>query len=227
MRGSGLGSHYRLLDSHERLRLSVKAMARDDDVERDRIERSAPRVTYSMPESAFTDRMMIAERIVLAVLAEVGPVVANICLLRALQPLLEAKVAWTVDTVATAAFAAAPVEIAGSVLDAALESEDKTRDWLPRRFGQLETMLTAYASPLAHALAGFSRTELEIEPCELVAAFVRPQIATIEWLLEQPAESACVANYERFLTGTWRWGLGLQPDPSADPKPWNSRGGCA
>lgn len=218
MRGNGLGRHYRRLDSGERLRLFIKAMARDDDAECDRIAMSAPRVSYDAPEPAFVDCWTTAERIVIAVLTALAPVAANVALLRALKPLIEAKISWTVDTVATAAFAAAPKEIAGCVLDAAFDAGDKTCDWLPGIFGRVETALTEYASPLAHGLAGFSRTELEIEPCELVAAFGRPEVATIEWLLELPAESARVDDWQRFLTESWRWRLGRQPDPPADPE---------
>jgi hypothetical protein len=64
MNSSTLGSrHYEAFSAHERFALTVEAMARRDDREADRLGDSCPRLTYRAEDSAFRERMRLANTI--------------------------------------------------------------------------------------------------------------------------------------------------------------------
>jgi hypothetical protein len=64
MNSSTLGSrHYEAFSAHERFALTVEAMARRDDRETDRLGDSCPRLTYRAEDSAFRERMRLANMI--------------------------------------------------------------------------------------------------------------------------------------------------------------------
>jgi hypothetical protein len=213
VKGDRVFRRYDRLTAEERFRLVVAAMGRRDTTDCDQLWQTSPRSTYRMPDATFTDRFDAAERVVLAVLMAVAPLTAKIELLRALRLLFATAVEWTVDESGFAAFYESTVNQHDRVPEAVLESDDRPRERLPDLIDRIESELTAHATALAHGLAGFCREELNLEPLDLIRAFAIPLLSDWEMLLELPAEADGAARYQRFLVGSWRWRLGLQPEP--------------
>jgi hypothetical protein len=82
---SGLHRHYDRLDSDERFRLDVLAMARGDTRESERLVSGCPRFSYTMNDVGFVERWRSAIEITLRVYVPLGEQLAQLQMIDALR----------------------------------------------------------------------------------------------------------------------------------------------
>ena len=78
MKASGLTKLYDRFTPDERVRLAIRALARSDDAEADRLARACPRKTYTMIDAGFTDRLEATEVLTLCIMVELLPRLARL-----------------------------------------------------------------------------------------------------------------------------------------------------
>lgn len=83
MNTNGVARHYGRIEADERFRLALRAAARDDHEELERLVRSCPKKVYRMNDAEFADRGESARLLAVLVVGEIRPHFARASLLRA------------------------------------------------------------------------------------------------------------------------------------------------
>jgi hypothetical protein len=233
---NGLARHYDVLTADERFRLVVEASARQDDTEVDRLKRTCPTKTYSMPDAAFFDRWQAGEFITLVVALDLTQHLAKME--------VAAASAWAAPHLRQlGADAAADAYMAGVRLGTKLAWQAAGRDGEPAQTGDAEPAIdagilavmaevgekpdilaTVSEGILSHMAAEvravwdgfdrFCRAELLLAPETVMAGYFAPMLGRLERQRERldrtAPEPAKVAEYVDGLTTGWRRWLGLE-----------------
>jgi hypothetical protein len=209
-----LGRFYDRLTAEERFRLVIAASGRDDLAEEELLFRTCPRCRYEAPDARFHDRFMYAERVVVATLLELVPILTRRDLLRELRPAIEFYNSWALDEAAYAAHLVLPEDHEDEPLERILEGGARPRERLRSLLDRLDASLETEAASLARGFGEFARDELGVEPLDLIVAFAAPLAPTFEELLDAAPVPERVIAFRQMLTATSRRYLGLQPEPS-------------
>ena len=198
MNSDGLTKLYDTLTADERFRLRIRAIARGDTANVDRLDRACPRKSYEALDSAYTDRLDASDTLTLCVLVEVLPKLSQLRMLSAVRQMLPSLVARATDAASMAyisghqsgiraAWSAAgkrgappelPVE--DDEVDAAIGDPDDLVATLARVLDGVAEKLAAEARTPRDALADFCREELGLSVEDLLGAWAQPALAVLE-----------------------------------------------
>ncbi len=199
MNTKGLAKFYDQLEPHERFRLVLRARARGDETEADRLGRMCPRKTYRMSDAAYADRLDLSGDYVLALLTELLPKLAKLRMVdtarvlfdegqflpqRAAEVLYDrafedgARAAWRAagragEPPATERDNEAVASLGDEFADALAESYGRILD-------QVAAELANDARVLWEAFGCFSRDELGLEAETVIGAWARPALDVLE-----------------------------------------------
>lgn len=158
---------YGTLTASERFRLLVGAEARTDPAEVERLLRSCPRLTVSLRDPAFSERLERAFRLTTAVILALEAIEGKLNVLAAC------------DLAARWLFAVAADEVEYEVFCLDEEFQPPLRRTVRRqrsRFRnivrELRSTFRTEGATLAHAFAAVCRDELEVDLRDLIAIFV-------------------------------------------------------
>lgn len=227
MKGNGLSKLYDQLTIDERIRLRVRALARGDHVDGQRLDRACPYPDYR----DYCARLDAADALTLRCLVELLPKLAKLRMVDAIQPVVAYLEACAADAAAMAYLdgLAAGWRRAGKrgrapeVADAELEAAITRAYTLGGRFSELLDRVAATIARSARTsrdgLAAFAEAELGLAMADLLGAYATPVLGVLAE--HQAALDAAESDAEGtellrdVLRVAWRrHGLG---DASAEP----------
>jgi hypothetical protein len=180
---------YAALNSSERARLAVAALARCDEREHDRLESTCPRRHYLGFERGYVTVVQLASEFTTAFAAiEVAPRAAKLELLERIR------------VIATELLAPAGSDTPDHV-------DESTPDGSTLFFkvlAETERRLALEAAAVAHGFAAFSVDVFGIEASELLAAFARPFDTQFDRLAATEADPELVEAARGEWTQAWR-----------------------
>ena len=187
MKADGLARLYDRLSTDELFRLRVRALARADRADCDRLDRACPGLQYG----AYCARLEASEILTLAAMVELLPKLAKLQMVDALRPMVEClegaaqDAAWTgyLDGHA-AGWAAAgkrgePPAVPDDELTAASDRAYRPGGRFSEALDQLASDLAGLARTPRDALAGFAEEELGLGLDDLLGAWARPAVEIV------------------------------------------------
>lgn len=206
MNANGVARHYGRIEADERFRLELRAAARDDHQEVERLARSCPKSVYRMNDAAFVDRASAARLLAVLVIGEIRPHFARAAVLRA-------------SAEATKRALVLGMEIAHEALDT-VPSEDELTEAheaigegpLGQGFEDLIASDLAQAAAVWQAFGSTCREEMGVEPTTVIAAtfgrgFPPLQTDELDQLAAAEADPQAVAGWRDAFVGRWRRAL--------------------
>lgn len=226
MKGDGLAKLYDTLSLEELFRLRLRAWARRDKADCDRLDRVAKHKEYG----AYCSRLEASDTLTLSIMADLLPKLAKLQMVGAVQPMVEhlegaaTDAAWLayLDGYAAGWKAAGKRGYPPDVPDKKLTAASRRAYGLGHRFSALLTLLASELAGQARtprdALAGFAEDELGVGLDDLMGAWASPAIEILaehaEALDAAEADAEGLALLRDVLRMAWRM-HGLD-DPTAD-----------
>ena len=203
MNDRGVVRQYGQLEADERFRLELRAAARDDGQEVDRLVESCPKLTYRMNDAAFVDPANGARLLAILVVGEIRPHFARAAVLSASA---EATKRALVLGIEAAHEALEDVPSDEDLLEAHRAIDESS---LPKVFEELIARDLAQAAAVWQAFDSVCREEMAVEPKTVIAAtFGRQFLALHEEELDQVAtanaEESAVADWRDLFARRWR-----------------------
>jgi hypothetical protein len=210
VRKDRLGKLYDRFDPEERFRLSLKALARGDEREAQRLSASCPLRTYTMKDLAYCDRVRASRQITTVLYVGLAPILAKLQMIEAFRATQSYLRRMSQDEVGCAYFEGhragsrhawrvagmessppgweVDEEEAEENTDPATEVDlkeievrlEETAGFVPEWLEELERELVVEARTIWEAFAGFSEEELDIEPETLLKAHFGPMLEQAE-----------------------------------------------
>ena len=199
MKGTGrLDSSYRSFGTRQRMALAIAALGRDDDVERTRLWKTAPKQKYIGHEVAY-DRMwqLASEFATWFAAVHLGPPFATIGVIERTQELIDelspVEEELPADADARTPISDQPIDVLYALLE-----------------GMAERVVTAAAEQV-HGFDAFSEHELGVRGLDMIAAFARPWAPIYKGLATFDGDPVAVAKISDTYKEVWRLRLQRQP----------------
>ncbi len=226
VKGDGLAKLYDTLSLEERFKLRVRAMARGDTVDIDRLDRACPHEQYV----GYCNRLDASDALTLMILVDLLPKLAKLDMLdvfREVVPYLLGRAddaAWMsyLDGYHAGWRAAGkrgePPEMDDDELTAAIERNARLGRTIPTVLDDVARALARSARTPHDAFAAFCTAELGLSPDEVFGAWARPSLDTLtahrEALYSAEPDAEGLELLGNVLRLAWRQ-RGLN-DPTAD-----------
>jgi hypothetical protein len=204
---------YDRLTIEERFQLAIAATGRGDNDEHERLLRSCPKRVYQQTDAELLNRFTDTERIIVAALFELLPIVRERELLSRLRSLVETYAHAAVDASAEAAYRMVP-GCDDAMLEAIFDSGTAQIERLAEAIKRIDASYEAEAASIVHALDGFAADELHVELSDLIATYAAPLAPAITELRQSTPIAERVATHQETFVAAWRWYRGTGPEPT-------------
>ena len=198
-----LARQYGALAPDERFRLAIRATARDDHKEFERLVESCPERVYRQSDAAFVERAEAARLMSLLVIGEIRPAFARLAVLKVSVDMVRRALILGAEA-ALESLEALPSDGELAEIYEAVEGED----WLPRAFEEVLGEVLADAAAIWQAFGSVCLEQIGLDPKTVIAGalgplFIADRSAELDGLAVVDADEERVAAWRELFARRW------------------------